>query len=81
MSFATLTRVFRDVFENETLQVTPTLAARDVENWDSFNHINLIVALEETFAVTFTTEEITGMQNVGDLVTVLNAKGHDIHFE
>ena len=80
MSMEKLTAVFQSVFEDDALVLTPDLAAKDVENWDSFNHINLIVELEEAFGVTFTTEEITGMQNVGDLVVLLNDKGHDIAF-
>lgn len=80
MSMEKLTDVFRSVFENDTLALTPTLSASDVENWDSFNHINLVVSLEEAFNTTFTTEDITGMRHVGDLVDLLVARGHEIHW-
>lgn len=77
MSIEKVQRVFREVFENPDLSIFPDMTAKDVEGWDSFNHINLIVALEEIFGVSFTTEEIGGMANVGDLVKLLQKKGHD----
>ena len=51
------------------------MTAKDVSGWDSFNHINLIVALEDAFQITFTTEEMASMANVGDLIRILQAKG------
>ena len=78
MSIQKLTEVFRTVFEDDDLVLTPELSAKDVENWDSFNHINLVIDIESTFEVNFTTEEIGSMNNIGDLVTVLQAKGCDV---
>lgn len=78
MSIEKIQRVFREVFENSDLSIFPDMTAKDVDGWDSFNHINLIVALEEAFGVSFTTEEIGGMTNVGDLVKLLQKKGHDV---
>jgi acyl carrier protein len=73
--------IFRDVFQNEALEIHPGLTARDVENWDSFNHINLIVAIEEAFDVRFTSVEIGQMANVGDLFEVLRAHGKDVSWQ
>ena len=70
--------IFREVFQNDNLEIHPAMTARDVENWDSFNHINLIIALEEAFDVRFTSEEIGKMTNVGDLFKVLRAHGKDV---
>ncbi len=54
------------------------MSAKDVETWDSFNHINLVIAIETAFDITFATKEIAAMQNVGDLITSLQGKGIDI---
>jgi acyl carrier protein len=75
MSVERVEKVFREVFEKPELRIHPGMTAAEVDNWDSFNHINLVVALEDTFAVTLTTEEIASMANVGDLVKVLQKKG------
>ena len=75
MGVEAVEQVFREVFENPELHINPAMTAAEVDNWDSFNHINLVVALEDRFAITLTTEEIASMANVGDLVKVLQAKG------
>lgn len=73
-----LENIFREVFENEALVLRGDLSAKDVDGWDSFNHINLIVMLEESYKITFETEEIASMANVGDLITILRTKGIDV---
>lgn len=75
MSIESLRGVFREVFEDPSLEITPEMTARDVPQWDSFNHINLVIAIEGEFNVRFKTKEIKDMANVGDLVTLLRAKG------
>jgi len=74
-AFEELQTVFRQTFGKADLKITPQLSARDVDTWDSFNHINLIIAVEEAFAVRLSSREVSSMRNVGDLVVALNAKG------
>ena len=62
-----LTEVFRTLFNNPELNLDDELVATDVPGWDSFNHINLIINIEEEFGVKFTNDEVAKMQNVGDL--------------
>jgi acyl carrier protein len=50
------------------------MTADDVENWDSLTHINLIVAIEHEFQIKFTTREIAGLQNVGELMDLVLRK-------
>lgn len=78
MSFDRFQSIFRDVFRDETLAVHRGLTAKDVKGWDSFNHINLIVAIEDAFGVTFRTDEMAGAATVGNLVDILRSKGVDI---
>jgi acyl carrier protein len=71
---ARLTNVFRNVFGNESVSLSRATTARDVDGWDSLMHINLIVAIEREFKMRFTTREIAGLQNVGELMDVLTRK-------
>jgi acyl carrier protein len=64
----TLERIFRDVFEDDALEVTDSLSRDDLKSWDSLGHIRLISATEEAFDVTFTIEEIDSLTCVGQLV-------------
>ena len=69
-----LTEIFRDIFDDETLELRPGLTATDVPEWDSFNHINLIVAVESRFGIKFQTAELESMQTVGHLADLIQNK-------
>lgn len=69
--FDSLNEVFRDVFDDDDITVTENTTADDIEDWDSLEHINLIVATEKKFGVKFTMGEVTGMKNVGEMVDVI----------
>lgn len=70
-----LTGVFQQVFGDETLTLSRATSAKDVEAWDSLMHINLIVAVEREFKIRFTTRDITGLKNVGELMDIIARKG------
>ncbi len=72
--YAELTPIFHDLFDDETLVLTPGLSAGDVPEWDSFNHINLIVAVESTFQIKFQTAELESLQSVAQLVGLISKK-------
>lgn len=72
--YTELTGVFHDVFDDDTLVLRPDLTAKDVPGWDSFAHINLIVAAEGRFHVRFKTAELESMQNVGHFVQIIEQK-------
>jgi acyl carrier protein len=69
-----LTDIFREVFDDDSIVLRNELTADDVENWDSLTHINLIVAIEKEFKVRFTTGEVSGLKNVGDLISLVSRK-------
>ena len=74
ITISDLQSVFRDVFEDDTLVVDPSSTAKDVPGWDSINHIYLVVDIEKKFKVKFTTMEIQGWKNAGDIVADINKK-------
>ena len=60
--------IFRDVFDDEILTVTGTTVAADVEDWDSFAQMQIVVGIEEMFGIKFSTDEVMEFKNVGDIV-------------
>jgi acyl carrier protein len=69
-----LTGIFHDVFDDDTLKLTPQLTAKDVDGWDSMTHLRLVLSVERAFQVKFTTTEIGKLQNVGDLATLIQSR-------
>jgi len=69
-----LTDIFRTLFNDPDLVLRDGLVATDVPGWDSFNHVNLMILIEQEFGVKFTNEEVVKMQNVADLKNVLKGK-------
>ena len=72
--YAQLTAIFHDIFDDDTLVLTPELTAAQVPEWDSFNHINLIVAIEQRFKIKFQTAELEQLHSVGHLVALIETK-------
>lgn len=69
-----LTDLFRELFADDSIALTPEMTANDIEGWDSFNHISVIVAVETRFGVKMTTSEIEHLANVGALVAAIDSK-------
>ncbi len=72
--YEALTEIFNDVFMRDDMKLTPELSARDVEGWDSFKQIEIMVSVEERFGIKLNTREIDGLKNVGDLAEVVSKK-------
>jgi acyl carrier protein len=72
--YARLSEVFQDVFDDDSIDVTPALSAKDVDGWDSITHIRLILTVEKAFKVKFSTSEVGKLANVGDLAALLKAR-------
>lgn len=69
-----LTKVFRNVFGDDSIELTPATTADDIEGWDSLSHINLIIAVEIEFGIEFKQNEIQGFANVGELMASIDRK-------
>ena len=69
-----LTRILRDVFDDDTLVATPQLTAQDVKEWDSVSHVTLVAAVEEEFHLRFQTAELEKVKNVGQMVEQIEKK-------
>ena len=69
--YEALDEVFRDVFDDDAIQVGPSTSSADIEDWDSLEHINLVVAVEQRFGMRFTMAEVQGMANVGEMVPII----------
>lgn len=66
--------IFKDVLENDDLVISRETTSADVEEWDSLNHIQLIVSIEKHFKLKFSASEIRNWKNVGEMCDAIALK-------
>lgn len=69
-----LTKVFQNVFHDDSIVLNSATTSDDVDEWDSFSHINLIIAIELEFDITFEQNEALTFENVGELIQYIEEK-------
>jgi acyl carrier protein len=65
---------FQNVFDDDSIVLTPELSASDVDEWDSLAHVRLMLTVEKEFGVKFSAPEIGRLKNVGDLAALIQGK-------
>ena len=66
--------VVADILDLPDLVLRRELSAKEIEGWDSLAHINIIVGMENEFAVNFSLSDVKGLRNVGDFVDLVLSK-------
>jgi acyl carrier protein len=66
--------VFTDVLDNNNIILSDDTKAGDIEEWDSLNHIQLVVAIERKFGIRFTSRQIQGWTKVGEMIDAIRSK-------
>ena len=69
-----LNEIFIEQLENPSIKLTGETTADDIEEWDSLSHIQLVVTIEKAFRIRFTSSEIVGFKNVGELARCIDNK-------
>ena len=73
--FERLNKVFRTVFDDDSITVGETTTSEDIEDWDSFEHINLVVAIEDEFSFKIPMNKVVSMKNVGEMADIILQMG------
>jgi acyl carrier protein len=72
--YTRLSSVFHDVFDDDSIVVSPELTAADVPEWDSLSHIRLLLTVQKTFDIKFSAAQAANLQNVGELAALIRTK-------
>ncbi|MBE6865720.1 MAG: acyl carrier protein [Oscillospiraceae bacterium] len=68
---AKLNEIFCDVFDDEDIVLTDATNSDDIEDWDSLEQINLLVAIEKQFSIKFSLADVADLENVGAMVDLI----------
>ena len=67
-----LTEIFRDIFDDEDIVLTDATTSDDIEDWDSLEQINLLVAIEKQFNIKFQLADVANLENVGSMIDLVS---------
>ncbi len=65
--------IFKELDIDE-VEISDTTVASDVPGWDSLSHVGIILAVEREYKVRFSTIEVLGLRNIGDLQALVERK-------
>ena len=69
--------ILRDIFDDDTLEVTESTCSDDVEDWDSLEQINILVAIQDRFGIQFSLDDVSDLKDVGDTLDLIESKMHE----
>lgn len=70
--------VFIDIFDNQEIEITFETSAKDIDEWDSLMNLQIMLAVEKKFKVSFTAAEISNFANIGEICDCIIKKGGEI---
>lgn len=72
--YSLLKEVFQEVFNKNDLEINDDTSADQIEEWDSLQHLVLMITVEKRFGIKFTAKETRSFNNVGEMVKVIQSK-------
>ncbi len=72
--FEKVQEIFRDVFDDEELMICDTTNSDAIDDWDSLEHISLIISMEKEFSMKFDIKEVNKLENVGEMIDLILRK-------
>ena len=69
-----LNEVFRNVFDDSNLVISPEMTANDVDGWDSLRHVRLMLSVERAFDIKVSAYEVNKLKDVAQLAKLIQEK-------
>ena len=73
-TFDEVRSIASDIFGVPAERLSTASSPDTIENWDSVQHLSLVLALEEKFSLQLSPEEIEQMKNLGETAKIIEAK-------
>lgn len=71
-----ITQIFRLIFKDDGITIDEQTTAQDIDDWDSLNNIQIVIAVEKHFKIRFKSTEIRSWKNVGEMVNSISQMTH-----
>ena len=72
--FQKMNSIFQTYFDDDSIVLRPDTTASDIDEWDSLAQVGLILTIERTFSIKFSMQDINDLANVGEMVSLIDAK-------
>lgn len=72
--FKKVQEIFRDIFDDDSLIIDDSTNSSDIDDWDSLNHINLVVAIESEIDIKFSFDDLATLKDVGAMLDLMLVK-------
>jgi|TARA_B100000315_G_scaffold207721_1_gene202605 acyl carrier protein len=69
-----LNSIFRDVFDDDSIEIFGGMTAEDILDWDSLNHITLVINVEKEFGLKLNLAEVGKLENIDEMIQLLLEK-------
>jgi len=66
-----LTNIYRDVFDNDSIELFDAMTQDDIEEWDSLTQLRLLIQIEKSFNIKFSVVHIKRIKSVGELINII----------
>ena len=70
----TIKHVMADILNLDVADIGDDTSMQNTDGWDSANHIQLVLALEQEFSISFDVAEFESMLSFADIVSVVQGK-------
>ncbi len=71
---ARLTRIIRNVLDNDDIILSGQVSANDIDHWDSVAHVRIMISIEEEWGIRFEIDELSSLPDVGTLIAIIEQK-------
>ena len=66
--------IFCEVFDDDSIKISDNMTSADIEEWDSLNHITLVVNIEKVFGLKLNLSEVVKLENIGEMIELILKK-------
>jgi acyl carrier protein len=73
-TFEKVRAIAADILQVKSGALSPESSPASIDTWDSVHHLNLVLALEESFGFEFSPEEMDRMKSIGQIAGIVESK-------